>query len=90
MVFPEVWAAVAGKSDVHLEIGFDGGARPNPGPAAAGFWARAWHGRCEGNLFRGSLLLGEASNNEAEMSSVCTVMRLGLLKVIPISFVGLV
>ena len=61
---------------MRLEIGFDGGARPNPGPAAAGFWARAWHGRCEGNLFRGSLLLGEASNNGAEMSSACAVMRL--------------
>ena len=78
-LFPTVWAAVAERAGVHLEAGFDGAARGNPsGPAAAGFWMRAWHGDCEGCLFRGDLLLGVASNNEAEMSSVCTVMRLSI------------
>ena len=75
-VFPSTWAKVAAKADVMVEVGFDGGSRGNPGPAAVGFWVKAWRGRCEGVLLRGSLLIGEASNNEAEMSSVCIVMRL--------------
>ena len=75
--FADRWAAVASLAHVLLEVGFDGAARGNPsGPAAAGFWVKAWRGRCEGYLLQGSLLLGVASNNEAEMSSVCTVMRL--------------
>ena len=76
-VFADRWTAVASMTDVLLEVGFDGAARGNPsGPASAGFWVKAWRGRCEGYLLKGSLLLGVASNNEAEMSSVCTVMRL--------------
>ena len=74
--FPTAWASVALMTDVLLEGGFDGTSRGNPGPSAAGFWVRAWRGRCEGYLLKGSLLLGEASNNEAGMSRVCIVMRL--------------
>jgi len=48
---------------MQLEIRTDGGARGNPGPAAAGVLVKDQHGK---NLFSGGFFLGEATNNQAE------------------------
>ena len=77
------WADLCGLQEVAIEVGFDGASRGNPGPAAAGFWAEANHGGRRWHLLRGGVLLGEATNNEAELSSLYIVLlllakRLGL------------
>jgi ribonuclease HI len=55
----------------NLKIFCDGGARGNPGPAAAAFVVEK-----EGKVvFRGSKFLGEATNNVAEYSAVLLAAR---------------
>ena len=70
------WLAMACLSEVALEIGFDGASRGNPGPASIGFWIRAYCGRAYCMVLRGGCPIGEATNNESEMSSVYIVLHL--------------
>lgn len=51
----------------HLIVSADGGARGNPGPAAAGFIIKDSRGEV---LENGGLYLGETTNNQAEYQAV--------------------
>ena len=70
------WLSMACLRDVALEVGFDGASRGNPGPASAGFWVRAYCGHDYCMVLRGGFPVGEATNNEFEMSSVYIVLHL--------------
>lgn len=55
----------------YLIVAADGGARGNPGPAAAGFVIKNSKGEV---LEDGGLYLGETTNNQAEYQAVCLVL----------------
>jgi ribonuclease HI len=55
-------------------IRFDGGARPNPGPAAIGYVV----GAGEDEPTEGSQFIGEATNNEAEYEALIAALEAAL------------
>ena len=58
---------------MHAEIAFDGGARPNPGPAAIGYVVRTADGE-----ETHSEHIGESTNNRAEYRALITALERAL------------
>ena len=62
-----------GNSKLHVTIHIDGGARGNPGPAAAGVVIRdAADGQA---IYEGGLFLGKATNNQAEYNGLLSGLK---------------